>query len=143
LARGPQDALAFLNNNLRPAAAPDPGRLAGLLADLGSDSFEAREKAAEALRQLGESAGPALRKALGGPASPETRRRARQLLDELAGPVTSPGAVRAIRAAEVLEHIGTAEARRLLRALAGGDPAARLTREAKASLERLDRRSAP
>ena len=38
-----------------------------------------------------------------------------------------------------LEHARGAEARRLLRALAGGIPEARLTREAKSALERLGR----
>jgi hypothetical protein len=45
-----------------------------------------------------------------------------------------------LRAAEVLEHCGTPAARQLLRALAGGAPAARLTREARVALQRLARR---
>ncbi len=45
-----------------------------------------------------------------------------------------------LRALEVLEHIGTAEARSLLEDLAKGVPEARLTREAKASLTRLAKR---
>ena len=40
----------------------------------------------------------------------------------------------------VLEVRGTREARRLLQLLAGGLPEARLTQEAKASLQRLNRR---
>jgi hypothetical protein len=44
---------------------------------------------------------------------------------------------------EVLEHIGTPEAREVLKALAKDAPDARLTREAKAALERLARRAAP
>jgi hypothetical protein len=48
--------------------------------------------------------------------------------------------VRMVRAVEVLERADLPEARRLLVALAGGDTGARLTREAKAALERLDRR---
>ena len=42
-----------------------------------------------------------------------------------------------LRGVEALEHIGSPEARRLLEDLAMGTPEARLTREAKASLERL------
>ena len=41
---------------------------------------------------------------------------------------------------EVLEKIGTAEAKVLLEGLAKGHPAARLTREAKSSLERWPKR---
>jgi hypothetical protein len=47
--------------------------------------------------------------------------------------------LRGVRAVEALEHIGTAEAREVLQTLADGAPA-RLTREAKASLERLAKR---
>jgi hypothetical protein len=42
-----------------------------------------------------------------------------------------------MRAVEVLEHIGTPDAREVLEKLTRGDPSARLTQEAKASLERL------
>ena len=45
--------------------------------------------------------------------------------------------LRALRAVEVLEYIGTTEAKKLLMALAQGAAEARLTREAKASLKRL------
>jgi hypothetical protein len=51
----------------------------------------------------------------------------------------SPEDLRAARALEVLEHLGTADARALLRALAGGSPGARLTGEARAALQRLGR----
>jgi hypothetical protein len=52
---------------------------------------------------------------------------------------SSPETVRLVRAVEVLEHIGTAEARELLELLARGTPEARITREAKAALTRLQR----
>ena len=42
-----------------------------------------------------------------------------------------------LRALEVLERIGTPEARQILLSLAKGAPEAALTQEAKASLERL------
>ena len=48
-----------------------------------------------------------------------------------------------LRAVEVLERIGTPEARQVLAKLADGAPEARLTQEAKASLQRLAKRSAP
>ena len=47
--------------------------------------------------------------------------------------------LRPLRAVLVLEQVATPAARDVLRELAKGMPAARLTREAKASLERLDR----
>src|SRR5262249_62060712 len=45
--------------------------------------------------------------------------------------------LRAVRAQEVLEHAATPEARALLKQLAAGTADARMTREAKATLERL------
>jgi hypothetical protein len=41
-----------------------------------------------------------------------------------------------------VEHIGTPEAQKVLKSLSQGAPEARLTLEAKAGTERLDRRSA-
>ena len=65
---------------------------------------------------------------------------------DLAGKIeraaTSPDELRALRAVEVLEHVGTPEARQVLEGLTQGAPEARLTQEAKASLERLARRPA-
>ena len=49
--------------------------------------------------------------------------------------------MQALRAVEVLEMIGTAEARKVLEGLARGAAECDLTREAKAALERLARRS--
>jgi hypothetical protein len=49
--------------------------------------------------------------------------------------------LQAVRAVAVLEDIGTQSTRRLLEELAKGAPEARQTREAKASLRRLDLRS--
>jgi hypothetical protein len=43
---------------------------------------------------------------------------------------------------EVLEHIGTSDAKQLLEMLATGTEGARLTKEARASLERLNKRVA-
>jgi hypothetical protein len=66
--------------------------------------------------------------------------RIEALLGKLEGPVASAETLRSIRAVEALEHIATPEARDLLDRLAAGAPEARLTREAKAALERLGRR---
>ena len=51
-----------------------------------------------------------------------------------------PERLREWRALEVLEQIGTPEARAVLKALAEGAPAARLTQGAKVALERLAKR---
>src|SRR5205823_13762178 len=92
-----------------------------------------------ALEGRGKAAEPARRKALEGKPSPEVKRRAGQLLERLNRPGASPDLLRPLRAVEALEWMGTAQARRLLKSLAGGRADAALTRAAG---EALSRRSA-
>jgi WD40 repeat protein len=144
LAAAPEQAVPYLRDRLRPVApltAADRERFARLLADLDSDAFTAREKAAAELERQGEAVEPLLRRALAGAPGPEVRRRLEKLLGAL--DAQSPSRLRLLRAVEALEYAGGAEARRLLRELAGGAPGAWLTREAQASLGRLERRPAP
>ena len=53
--------------------------------------------------------------------------------------VLPPEALRGVRGVQVLETIANPEARKVLAVLAGGAAGARLTQEARASLERLAR----
>jgi hypothetical protein len=133
-------AVPFLRERLRPVPVPDRESIVRLEKDLDSDQFPVRQKAVQELERLEEAARPALRETLAGKPSPEVRRRAEELLDRLDGPVPPPGQLRLLRVVEVLEQIDAGEAREVLRELARGDPEARLTQEAKASLERLARR---
>lgn len=138
LAAAPEQAIALFRAELRPVAAAEPDRVAGLLADLDSDDFTRRDRATKQIHQMGEGALPGLHKALAGQPPLEVRRRVEQLLEALTG--WSSEQLYALRAAEVLERIGSAEARQVLELLAGGVPESRLTREAKASLQRLTHR---
>jgi RNA polymerase sigma factor (sigma-70 family) len=130
-------AVEFLKEKVRPAVSADPKHVEKLLGELDSEQFEVRQAALKGLEQLGELAEPSLRKALEGKPSAEVRLRAEQLLARIAGAFTSPEQLRQLRAVETLEHLGTAEARALLEALAQGAPEGRLTQEAKAALVRL------
>jgi hypothetical protein len=135
-----QQTVPFLRKHLKAALAPDLKRLRSLIAELESDEFAVREKAQRELERMGEDAVPALRKALDSKPSAEARRRMESVLEK---PRTlPPGTLQAIRAVEVLENISTPGARRLLESLAEGAPEARLTQQAKASLERLGKRPA-
>ncbi len=140
LASAPEEAIALLRNHLRPAKAADPQRLRRLLAGLDSEEFAVRVKAQEELVKHGDLAEPALRQALANKPSLEMRRRAQAVLERLRDPVTQPELLQALRAVAVLEDIGTPQAQRLLEELKKGAPEARLTREAKESLRRLDLR---
>jgi hypothetical protein len=141
LAAAPKQAVPFLRERLKPVqplTAADRERFTGLLADLDSGAFAVRERAAAELEKRGNTLEPLLRQALAGKPSLEVRRRLEKLLGNL--DPESPNRLRMLRAVEVLEHTGDAEARRLLEELASGAPGAWLTCEAKASLERLARR---
>jgi RNA polymerase sigma factor (sigma-70 family) len=133
-------AAPLLGERLRTPPEVDPRRLGRLIAELDSDQFEERERATAELEKLGPSAEPALRKALAGQPSAELRRRAEKLLLKLQRRELSSEQVRALRALQALEWMGTPEARQVLKALAGGPPEAWLTREAKATRERVNRR---
>jgi hypothetical protein len=91
---------------------------------------------AHAAWAVGDRVAPALERALTASPSLEKRRRIENLLPT-SEVVPSRELLRVIRAIEVLEHIGTAEALQILKILAHGMPEGRVTREAKASLERL------
>jgi hypothetical protein len=57
------------------------------------------------------------------------------------GEKMTPERLRAVRAIEVLERMGTSRSREVLETLASGIPEARVTFEAKAALRRLSMRS--
>jgi RNA polymerase sigma factor (sigma-70 family) len=135
LVAAPAQAVALFREQLPPVAAADPERMARLLAELDSDDFARREQATKELRKAGAGALPALRMALAGQPSPDLRRRVEQLLEQM--DVWSPERMYGLRAVEVLERIGSPDARRVLETLAGGVPEARLMQEAKTSLQRL------
>jgi RNA polymerase sigma factor (sigma-70 family) len=140
----PAEAVPHLRRRLRPVPVVDEKRLARLIADLDSNRFAVRAAAQKELDRLGEAAAGACRKAREGRPSVEVRRRLESLLGKQGHQEwdPSPQRLRALRALEVLELLGTEEAREVLKALARGAPGAQLTREAKASLQRLSRLSA-
>jgi WD40 repeat protein len=146
LALAPEQAVPFLRKQVPPVPkAGDATRLRQMIADLDAVKFAARQRATVELEKLGPAAAPALRLALKENPSPELARRVQTLLEKL-GPVrertrSTPAEVQTLRAIEVLERAGTTEAREALRSIADGEPAARLTQEARAALARLDRLS--
>jgi WD40 repeat protein len=142
LAASPTDAVGLVRRELKPVAALEPKEVERLIADLDAESFEARQKAGAVLAQAGRAIRPALVRALAANPSAEKRQRLRELLDALSEVAPPPGMVRPIRAVELLERIGTPEARQALQALAGGAAEASLTLQAQAALRRLQARPA-
>jgi WD40 repeat protein len=126
LARSPKRAVALLRARLRPlkVATPSEEKLKQLTALLDDEDAALRRAAELALQAADRRALPHLG------ASPRARRlRAR----------IEKGPLLQSRGVEVLERLGTPDARKLLRELAAGDAEARLTVEAKAALKRLEK----
>ena len=135
-----KESVPFLNEHLRPVEGIPRASISRLVADLGSERYAEREKAQRELEKLQDLAEEALSKALAAGPTLEVRQRIERLLEK-ADLLKSPERLRSLRAIEVLEHIGTPEAQKVLQKLAEGAPEARQTREARASLERLAKRA--
>jgi WD40 repeat protein len=133
----PAQAVALIQSWLKPAALRDAKQIQRWITDLNSNQFAAREKATQALEGLGESVEQALKHALENHPAPEMQQRLERLLEKTHAPVASPELVRSMRAVEVLERIGTREAQDVLKGLTRGDPESGMTKQAKASVDRL------
>jgi WD40 repeat protein len=138
LARAPKQTVGILGRELGVGKV-DAKKLAALIEKLGAEEREVREKAMKELAALGRAAEAALRKVQANHADVDVRLRAGVVLRKL-----DKGADRRLhdlRALEVLEAAGTAEARRVVAELARGPAEAELTREAKAVLGRMEKRN--
>jgi RNA polymerase sigma factor (sigma-70 family) len=136
LLAAPKDAVLFLQSRLKPASPPDLKQVEVLIRRLDDDDFKVRKPANEELLQLGEQIVPALDKALAANPRLETKLRLEELRNNLTSAVLHGDRLRAYRAVEVLELIGTPEARQVLQALAKGAPDALLTKSARSALNR-------
>src|SRR5262249_44098078 len=135
----PGQAVRFLAGLLEPAPALTAKQLGRLIAQL--DAREPlRSKAVAALARQGRRAQPALRPAPRRNLSPVAARLINALLVRLGRIAPGSESLRALRAVEVLERLGSPAAQRALSALARGAPGAALKAEAEASLGRLRHR---
>jgi RNA polymerase sigma factor (sigma-70 family) len=135
-------AVALVKERLQPIGEVDAKRIGQLITDLESDRFEARQKASQELERLGPQAEPMLRRVLKQSPSAELRRRVQALLAVPPAVIRSSEVLRQARAIQVLEWIGSTDARQVLQHLAQGAASARQTQEARAALDRLRMRRA-
>lgn len=140
LAGAPAETLPLFKVRLQPIPKVEPEKIARLINALDSSRFVERDKATIELEKLGEAVIADLRHALAKPGSLESRRRIEELLVKLGSAAPSLETLRTLRAVEVLEQIGNPAARQSLQVLAEGASGARLTRDARAALERLTRK---
>src|SRR5262249_20784472 len=115
LALAPHQAIALLREKLHQKG--DAERIERLIDDLGSADFAAREAATRTLREIGKCAEPRL-KTRHANASAESR----QFIASLLKYVEQSSRPRFERAVEVLEWIGSTEARAALKVAAESAP---------------------
>lgn len=141
LVAAPDQAVPFLQEHLHPVPRVSAERLHRLIGDLDADQFPRREEASRELAKLGIEAESPLHNTLKGKPSLEMRRRIETLLSNQACQAeTTPDSLRHLRAIQVLEQIGSAQARQILGSLAQGAPAEPATRDAAAAKARLELR---
>jgi WD40 repeat protein len=132
----PGPVVALLREQLKPAPAISVDGIRKLLRDLDADNFAIRDRASVELEMVADRAVTDFQQALKEKPSAEVQRRIGQLLES-----AEPGGSwrrREVRAVEVLERIGSNEARELLASLAHGADGALLTREARSAVKRLN-----
>jgi hypothetical protein len=135
LAASPEHSVPYLAGVLRPAGRLDTTAVRRRIADLGSEEFAVREAAAKELAAWGEGVEFELERALKDNTDAEVARRIPKLLTALRN-APPPDRLRELRAVWALELSGTPAVGRVLTELSKGAPDARLTREAKAALDR-------
>jgi WD40 repeat protein len=135
LAALPRQATALLGKRLRRVEPVAAKELARLVASLDEDDFDARQRAFQKLLALGRVSSAKLQVAAERGRTLEMRKLAKELIRRMQ-PIT-PEQLRVLRCVEVLEYVGTAEARRVLARLASGAAGALETEDAKRALKRL------
>jgi hypothetical protein len=122
VAAGPT-TVSFMKTQLRPIVSRTSLEVMDrLFADLDADNFAVREKAQNKLEQLGEECESAVRQALTKQLSLEVQSSLQRFLSQLEVAKNDPvgEVLRGVRAVEVLEQIGTPEARQVLEEMTRG-----------------------
>lgn len=132
-------SVELVRDRLAPATAVDLERVKRLIANLDEERFAVRQAAGRELERLDDvRVADLLRQVLANKPALEVQRRAERVLATVAS-VAHPERARAVRAVEVLERIGTPEARATLERLASGAADSYLTRAARSAVERLSK----
>jgi hypothetical protein len=142
LVASPQQSVALLRQRIKPAQPLDAKHVERLIRDLDSEDFQTRTKTTEELEKNIDLVESTLRKKMTEKPSLEVRQRIRRMLSKLE-PAESADRLRTLRVIQVLEYMGTPQAKEYLHQLANGATGVRLTNEAKAALQRLAKRSTP
>ncbi|MHB1425062.1 MAG: WD40 repeat domain-containing protein [Gemmataceae bacterium] len=140
LTDAPAQAIPLIKERFRTVwSKPDAKQIARWIAELDDDAFKVREQAMRELSEAGFDAADALRRALANSPSAEAKRRMEDLLNRL-NKGGDPERLRSLRAIEVLERIGTPQAKEVLWGLSRKPLSKELDDEIHASLRRMGER---
>jgi len=140
LVQAPKRAVAMAEKRMQRDPAADPATMKQWVVDLGSASFARRSVGMKQLRGLGMMAWPAVKVALEKPTDLETRRR----LEELAEAILvqpEPDLLRDLRVIQMLEMLGTPEARQTLLRVDKSSQHGPRAEAARSALARLSQRA--
>jgi hypothetical protein len=134
--QAPEQAVTWIKEHVKPAVPLDKERGIALIAKLDDNRYKVREAAMADLFKMGEQVVPLLDEALAKNPSQEAQTRLESVRGKLTSLALQGERLRAYRAVELLDLIGTPAARQHLEALAEGAPAAFVTECAKSALKR-------
>jgi hypothetical protein len=140
LAQAPERALRVLRKPLLAEAEPDDQQIRRWINDLGKQEFAARQAATQQILTHSPLTEPHLRMALKDGPPLEMRRRIAELLKTIETDVPPSRYLRFERAFQILEMLGTPDARELLSELTKGPANSPRTRVARAALSRIQKR---
>ena len=136
----PEYTAKLIAENLKPALAPKEADAAAWLADLNHVDYARRAKAYARLEPHAEALHDRLKRELDDATDAEAIGSLRKLIDRAERDHRPADGVRTSRALELLEELGTPEAKAVLEGLTKGVPKAKRTIDAKEALERLNAR---
>jgi hypothetical protein len=141
MSKTPERAVPFVKERVKAVPPPDPKQIAQYLVDIESGVFRTRALAIKELERLAELALPAIDKKIADKSSSLEARRQLEALTQKPKSVLSGEELRSLRAVEILEQVGTPEARAVLGDLSRGGEGAILTEQSRRALARLSQRS--
>jgi hypothetical protein len=141
LAAAPAQAVPLIVQRVQPDEPVNENQVRQWVRELDDENFRVRERATKELGRLGDAAEPFLRQAVADHPSVEVAQRVEVLLNSIAAPTLDADSLRAVRSLEVLERIGTPEARALLEKLGAGVTPSKVKRRAQAAAARLEKAS--
>jgi hypothetical protein len=139
LYRRPTESIKLCSGKITVPVAVPPEKIAKLIAELDSEDFTDRQAAVKELEAIGGEAIDALGNVLVKSSNPETRKLAGEVIGHYEAATLKGEDLRLVRMVELLENMGTTDARDLLVAWAAGPKGHRLTKEATAALSRMKR----